>query len=66
MSDSSEPNKWDEVREFMWEHAPYLMADLSLKGPERLPVDDEEFGVILVRLLKKAQMYNRMEKGDMT
>jgi hypothetical protein len=66
MSESNEPNKWDDVRELCWEHAPYLMADLTLEGPERLPVSDEAFERILVRLLKKAQMYNRMEKGDMT
>jgi hypothetical protein len=60
----SEPSDWDRVREFMWMHAPHLMANHTLRGPEREPIDNAEFERLCIQWARKLQMYARMEAGS--
>ena len=60
----SEQIEWDKVREFMWTYAPHLMANHTLRGPMREPIDNDEFQRMCISWARKLQMYARMEAGN--
>ena len=62
MENGEELSRCAWVRDLMWAHCPYIMANV---GHDRAgnPISDKELEAVLSRMLDKVQMYSRFERG---